>query len=258
MCTLTWWSDCDGGGTYQVFFNRDERKTREPALPPERRTWKGTRVLAPVDPRGGGTWILANEHGVTIALLNWYEREAGPESKEGRRSRGRLVADLADVDSLATADARVRGIDGGCYPPFRLVMLFPGTATEGFAVKSWKWPENGRLREDVPEMPVCSSSYETSAVLAGRKEKLEAWREKDEELSPETLDRFHHGDLASGQEEPPSAWSVRMNRSDAQTWSISRITVTDSEVWFRYEAEGLDLGEAPRVSETRLERAGQP
>ena len=76
MCTLTWWRGEEG--EFEVFFNRDEKKTRSRAELPLKREENGMQFLSPRDPDGGGTWMLVNEHGVVLCLLNrWHE-----ESKE--------------------------------------------------------------------------------------------------------------------------------------------------------------------------------
>ena len=62
MCTLTWGRDEAGG--LEVFFNRDERKTRPVAEPPALDELNGVRFLSPRDPKGGGAWMIANELGL--------------------------------------------------------------------------------------------------------------------------------------------------------------------------------------------------
>ena len=94
MCTLTW---CREGvvGSYEVFFNRDERKTREKAEPPRLHTAGEVRFLAPIDPEGGGTWMLVNEKQLLVCLLNrWHEDQEGFEPV---RSRGQLVMEMAPL-----------------------------------------------------------------------------------------------------------------------------------------------------------------
>ncbi|NIP92410.1 MAG: hypothetical protein GWO24_02620, partial [Akkermansiaceae bacterium] len=72
MCTLTWWRGT--AGSYEVFFNRDEKRTRSIADPPRVHERDGVRFLAPLDPDGGGTWMLANDRGLLVCLLNrWHE-----------------------------------------------------------------------------------------------------------------------------------------------------------------------------------------
>ena len=94
MCTVSW-TPLDGG--YALAMNRDERRTRAPATPPERRELDGVPVLLPRDGEAGGTWIAVNALGHTLALLNrWDDSPVGdsaplarvfmPESSRGPRA----------------------------------------------------------------------------------------------------------------------------------------------------------------------------
>ena len=67
MCTLTWRT---AGGGYEVFFNRDERRTRPPARPPAVHRAAGVSYVSPIDAEAGGTWLAVNELGTTLALEN--------------------------------------------------------------------------------------------------------------------------------------------------------------------------------------------
>src|SRR5258706_2502276 len=104
MCTATWILE-DGG--YEVFFNRDELRTRKPALPPGVKERDGVRILAPEDGDAGGTWLGANEHGVSVGVAN------GPRETSARpfRSRGLLVLDLLASPDLAGARKRILSLD---------------------------------------------------------------------------------------------------------------------------------------------------
>ncbi len=68
MCTVSWLHDEIGG--YQILCNRDEKYTRGRASAPRIETRNGMRYLAPIDSDSGGTWILTNELGITLCLLN--------------------------------------------------------------------------------------------------------------------------------------------------------------------------------------------
>mgnify|MGYP001627922162 CR=1 FL=1 len=257
MCTLTWWSD--QSGDCEVFFNRDESKTREPALPPCLHTDKGIAWLAPIDPRGGGTWLLVNQFGIIVCLLNWYDRDEEPIAPEGGfRSRGKLVTSLADIDSPAGFASRIREIDARDYPPFRLIGVFPGQRGKRADVLAWEWCATGRLKAIEPIMPLCSSSFRTRAVIEGRERMLRDWASEGNGITPEKLWRFHHGEPVSGPATAPSSWSVRMNRPDAQTWSISRVSVGREEIRFLYEAEPPDLEGRAESFPARMKRVRPP
>jgi len=74
MCTVTWLQRHEG---YEVFCNRDELKTRKPALPPRLAECNGVRYLAPIDNDGGGSWLGVNEFGVSLCLVNYYPNANG-------------------------------------------------------------------------------------------------------------------------------------------------------------------------------------
>ena len=250
MCTLTWW--CGEEGRYEIFFNRDESKEREPALPPREGERNGVRFLAPIDPRGRGTWLLVNEFGAGFALLNWYEKGQLVPRRSGHRSRGQLVMNLADVGDEANLHQRIHEIDSADYPPFRLVSFLPGVGGEVPQVEEWQWRETGppaRIPGRVP--PVSSSSLETRAVLERRANLL---AEFGDPPGPEDLDRYHRGERANGTIEVPGAFGVRMNRPDSQTWSYSRISIDRDELRFRYGEELPELAGPPVVSEAQLAR----
>src|SRR6266849_6073651 len=110
MCTVSWIHE-DGG--YQLFCNRDEKLTRQPASDPQVLYHDGVRFLAPIDADSGGTWLATNEFAVTVCLLNGAQRSIGipacapfrlsNKDKKGclcYRSRGVIVLELATAKSI--------------------------------------------------------------------------------------------------------------------------------------------------------------
>lgn len=69
MCTITWLTRDNG---YELFFNRDELRSRQRAAPPQLHQDSKIRYLAPIDSDAGGTWISANQFGLSLCLLNNY------------------------------------------------------------------------------------------------------------------------------------------------------------------------------------------
>lgn len=242
MCTVTWLRPRQGG--YAVFFNRDEQRRRAPALPPREQNRAGVRYVAPVDGAAGGTWLAANEHGLTLGLLNHYE--AGHIWRAQHPvSRGLLLLSLVDEPDLGEITRRLRQVRTEDYHPFVLV------AFDEHSARSHKW--DGRRLEvrDLAEddLPVTTSSYETPAVLARRGALFHRLRETRHGLTPDMLQDFHDSHDPLG-----GPWSVCMSREDAQTVSFSRVTVTPRQVEFFYEprADGRPAGPA---SIARLSRA---
>ncbi|MFL6598629.1 MAG: hypothetical protein ACJ8KF_11820, partial [Chthoniobacterales bacterium] len=59
--------------------NRDEKRDRRAALPPDVVELERHRAIFPREPTGG-TWISANDAGVCFALLNWHRIEDKPKN----------------------------------------------------------------------------------------------------------------------------------------------------------------------------------
>ena len=233
MCTLTWWRGKNG--SFEVFFNRDEKKSRPPAEGPVIREEGEVRFLAPRDPAGGGTWMLANDRGVVLCLLNRWHEESGED--RAWRSRGLLVWGLAGLPEAAALGDLLRPAELVDTRPFSL-WAFDATGVAG-----WDW--DGEALSPVEKvMPVTSSSFRFEEVAAARREAF-AGVNPD---GPADLARFHAGI------EPASASTVRMCRPDAQTMSRSEVRVTSAEVTWRYLAEQADLAGPPEENCSRLLR----
>jgi hypothetical protein len=93
------------GGGYLLGHNRDEKLGRGTAVAPSGSVeWGGRICIAPVDPDGGGSWILVNDTSLAICLLNAGEREPDrlPASP---RSRGLVVVALAGSSSVREVES---------------------------------------------------------------------------------------------------------------------------------------------------------
>jgi hypothetical protein len=210
MCTVSWLHESDGG--YKLFCNRDEKRTRKAAVAPLLQRAGGTRFIAPLDGEFGGTWIGVNEHGLSVCLLNRYDR-----APRGRVSRGLLVLDLLGSRSAAEAVQSAAERDPGEFSPFTLAVLEPASAT---AVCVW----DGAVAQIFPDgdalMPLVSSSRDQKGAEKARKT---AFRQAE---SPEHFHRAHM--------DGPSAYSPCMHREDAETVSFSRVNVSASEISLSY------------------------
>src|SRR5438445_13438126 len=101
MCTLTFVPTDDG---YVAGMNRDERLTRQIAIPPRVLELDGANVVYPREV-SGGTWIGCNGHGNLLALLNW--NDAMPPAVEAEvRTRGLLIPELIAGYDFADTYAR--------------------------------------------------------------------------------------------------------------------------------------------------------
>jgi hypothetical protein len=204
MCTVTWTQEADG---YQLLCNRDEKRTRAQAAAPRLQTRDGVRFIAPADGDFGGTWISANEFGVTLCLLNGAPGSA-------RVSRGLFLLELAPARSVVEVAARFSERDLTNYAPFTVATLEPNRA------EVMTWDGNQKALRPTSEAFLTSSSFDPEGVAARRRAAFE--RRLD-------LFSFHasHGPRAD-------AYSTCMHRADAETVSFSWIRVTGSEVGFFY------------------------
>jgi hypothetical protein len=222
MCTMTWLRRPDG---YEVFFNRDEQRTRKPGLPPATGQHGRTRFLAPRDGDRGGTWLAVNEHGLTVGLQNYYGESDAPEPAEPV-SRGHLVIGLMDCASADEVISRLRDLRRARYRPFLVVALDRGAPAAGVV---WTGAELRPFASRPPDRPVTTSSFDTAAVLRSRRALFHRMRHERGEPTPEWLGDYHRSHVP---ERGP--YSVCMHREDARTVSFSRVRVEGREAEFRY------------------------
>ncbi len=241
MCTVTWLR-VDGG--YELFCNRDERRSRLPAHAPEVRELRGVRFVAPADGNFGGTWIGVNECGLALCLLNRYDVEEADPLRQ-YTSRGTLVLDLMDAPDRAAVRGRLGATDLSRYQPFTLLALAPG---EPATLARW----SGRALnvEDDAELalPLVSSGFDPTGVSTWRRALLFDGDRTTSRLTPDRLAGFHHS-----HEPAAGPYSVCMHRDDAETVSYSRIRVCGDAVEFEY-LPGAPCG-GGLVARATLERA---
>lgn len=224
MCTVSIISFGGASGGYRLVTNRDEQRSRAPAIEP---VWHEiesggarTRVIAPRDPVGGGTWVATTEKGLTLCLLNG-NLEPAPELPRVLRSRGELIPALVGLDGVGRVMAALGEMDLGGYAPFRLVGVQP-TWTEGASdagVIDLFWDRRELIASTHERLPVCfvSSGLGDSRV----RPRLPLFDELvGRDPTPAFQDAFH----AHVWPDRPEI-SVRMSRSDARTVSTTVIEV---------------------------------
>lgn len=237
MCTVSW---AIQPGGYLLLFNRDELKTRKPAAGPVGKTYSGVHTIAPVDGDQGGTWLLVNEFGLTLGLLNHYPPGAGDEGG-GRPSRGGLIPACADLGRTDQVVERLQAMDLGRYAPFRLLVC----DRHGGALLTWDGTGLELTKGEGLAPPLTSSSFRPEEVSAYRMRQFEGLMPKGQ-ISAGALEACHH-------HHDPSmpAHSVMMFRPDACTHSFCRIDVDTTEARLRYEPQTWIRQEAG-PSESRL------
>ncbi len=242
MCTLSW----TGGNGFRIYlFNRDEKRSRPtetaPGIftPPER-----PRLIAPLDPQGGGTWIAVNEYGLTAALLNWYGADTAP-SASPRRSRGDLpreaVANRRFEDALAWAND---DLDPSAYPAF-LLFFGDGDGRRSLIL----WDGKGGLTTDLGDIepPVTTSSWRPLETETARRDLYHALTGPEPLLSELLAFHSHHDP-----ERP--ALGPAMVRDDASTRSLTIVRISPTDVSMRHQVFDRDHLCFLEPSEHRLPR----
>ena len=242
MCTITWRA---APGLREIYFNRDELKTRAIAEPPSLyRTEDGVKVLAARDPDEGGSWLTVNEYGLVIALLNAYPPNALAVWSP-RRSRGLLVNDLSNCHNLIEVSTVLHEENLEYYRPFTLIAFDLDFPEPLWA--EWANPQLDLRRQSSEFLPLTSSSYATREVIQARKHRYQEILEKHAgNADAGMLRSFHHDTHAQ-----ESAYAVLMDRPDAQTVSYAEIRLEPTLAKYRYQArnpETLELGEVIETS----------
>lgn len=222
MCTVSWLQRSDG---YTLLSNRDERRTRARAEPPEIREQEGVAYIAPTDPDGGGTWISVNAVGLTLTLLN--DDDAGGTHERAWTSRGVLVRRLAHRTDVSDVARALRGQSLEDFRGFRLVALGVAQAPEVF---EWNRRELTRRALGRTDLPLASSSFsDRDEIVAARSAAWGKIVSPGEEASVEELLAFHRSRYPR-----PGPSAVCMERENAATVSASWIEVERDVVRLRY------------------------
>lgn len=220
MCSVSWLIDDSG---YQIFFNRDEQKTRAKALPPRIQSMDNMKVLMPIDPVGQGSWISTNEMGVSLCLLNNYQAS---NPKGAVFSRGLLLKNLSKETSIANVCLAFERLSLPQFAPFVLLAFDLSVSHEGGQVMSLTW--DGIDFTIAPaERPLFSSGVDLERVTAYRKATFE--KMVGQQLSEDKLLEFHQH-----HHDEHSHMSVCMHREDAETVSFTHISVTPEIQSMRY------------------------
>jgi hypothetical protein len=246
MCTVSWIFQSGG---YRLYCNRDEKHTRQVALPPAVREKEGVRFVAPLDGDYGGTWIGVNQYGLSLCLLNRYQDEAGFSSGAAEYlSRGFLPAEFMDCPTRWQTRNRIERLDLRRYRPFTIVVLEPEPPPLLI-----HWTGRGLLFESNGEtaIPLVSSSYDPEGVRRSRRRHFEGLLKESGKVDGRLLERFHRSHFPTA-----SAYSTCMHRDDARTVSFSKINVTGDDIEFTYHADSPCVGARTDEESCKLVLAG--
>ncbi|REL25477.1 hypothetical protein DXX93_02205 [Thalassotalea euphylliae] len=221
MCTLSWQLEPNG---YQVYFNRDEQRSRAIAQP----VTFHTELCAayPVDPQGGGTWIALTQAGGCLCLLNNYQAQAVYQPRDAI-SRGEIILRLLaqinqqaqhsdKIDDLASLIAQ---LPLARFSPFVLCYFPADLNQQQGQVQHLVW--DGKQLSNLPARnPLTSSGLDFPAVSTARYQYFD-------EIKPQSTQV--HLDYHASHQPERSAFSVCMHRADAHTVSFSHIKVVSGK-----------------------------
>lgn len=214
MCTVSILSAAEPGGGYDLWFNRDEQRTRAPeSAPVAAVTACGMEYVAPRDGARGGTWLVLNRAGLTVVVLNDYE--AGGAAACGM-SRGSVP--LAGVgatnveEALGAVRVWVDKAGAANFGPFLVVAVDAKGRSGGL-----RWGGAGWSAWAGADFATSSSFAPGRTRVAREAAYAEVARAG---LTRRSLEEWHWRHEAGR-----AAESVRMSRADACTRSVCRVEV---------------------------------
>jgi len=222
--------------------NRDEKLTRPTGLPPKKRMVNGRAVISPSEP-GGGTWIALNDHGATLALINWYSITARVGGKAV--SRGEVINSISAATSPEVADASLDELPLNRINPFRLIGIYPETGQ----IVEWRWNLKQLVRKNRrwKSHQWISSGFDEPTAQGVRGETFQRAERQHSAGSLDWLRRLHRSHSPHA-----GPFSTCMHRADAATVSYTEVTVSSYEAVMRYHANAPCKTSAPIVHRFRL------
>ena len=227
MCTVTVIALRNG---FRLVSNRDEQRSRPPALPPEwreiptppsstlRAVWPADRLRTGSP---GGTWIAASDRGLAMSLLN-LNLTPPPVLPAALDSRGDIIPSLIHLGSAHAVAAAVHAMDLSRFAPFRLVAAEVPTPDSPPTIAEIRW-DRRTVASAWHRAPACFASSGLGDELVQCRlplfQEMFAQTPADDHLSVQ--DEFH----AHVWPDRPHL-SVLMTRADARTVSTTSATVT--------------------------------
>jgi len=209
---------------YCLGMNRDEKLTRPTGLPPKTKKVNGRAVISPSEP-GGGTWIAVNDHGATLALINWYSITAEVGGKAV--SRGEVVNAVSAATSPDSTDDAIAGLPLSRMNPFRLIGVFPMTGE----LTEWRWDLKKLARKNHrwKSQQWISSGFDEPGAQRVRGRTYRHAQKQKSAGSVEWLRRLHRSHLPQ-----TGPFSTCMHRKDAATVSYTEVVVSDRHARMGY------------------------
>lgn len=224
MCTVTYIPTKEG---CIITSNRDEKITRERALPPNEYNIGGKKIIFPKDPKAGGTWVAHSETKIVV-LLNGAQERHIPKSNY-RKSRGLVVLELISAENSLKYWKTADLID---IEPFTIVLF------ENNKLVQLQWNEVEKIEEVIDEKEFhiwSSSTLYSKEIREQRKTWFYNFMQNKSNPTAEEILHFHQFTESENKE-----FGLQINRNDVlKTISITQCKVTHDKIEMVY----LDLFE---------------
>lgn len=224
MCTVTYIPTKEG---CIITSNRDEKITRERALPPTEYHIEGKKITFPKDPKAGGTWIAHSETKIVV-LLNGAQEKHLPKPNY-RKSRGLVVLKLISVENSLQYWESVDLTD---IEPFTIILF------ENNKLVQLQWNEVEKTEEVIDEKQFhiwSSSTLYFKEIREQRKTWFHNFMQNKSNPTGEEILHFHQFTESENKD-----FGLQINRNNVlKTISITQCQVTQNNIEMRY----LDLFE---------------
>ena len=227
--------------------NRDERRELIAGVTP---AWRGLpsgkRVLAPLDPQAGGTWLALDPAGLLVALLNLnlpIHEQAALRPALSTRSQSRGLFPLALLDASTSLEMAAAWLQGQGMAMARTCLPFRLVVTDGHSWLLWRSVDAAVPKAEPLRGPVMvtSSSLGDALVEPPRRQHFAACCRAGFDAVAQRA--FH---LARDPAAPHLG--VNMHRPDACTVSITR-------AWLGPNGSGMEDVPQVRLAQSAAARA---
>lgn len=204
--------------------NRDEKRERFAALPPEVVQRDTHRVIFPREPTGG-TWISVNDAGVCLALINWHQIQRKP--KNDTLSRGLVVRELGWKSSADEIVTSAKELPLPNLRPFRLIVITPDQ--KRVTELRWNLQRLTRWDHGWQRQHWFSSGFDEPRAEVERAKTCGSANAEASSLTLKQLRKLH---CSHAPKRGP--FSICMHRADAATVSYTEVSVTEKSASMRY------------------------
>lgn len=227
MCTITYIPLSETH--YLLATNRDERKDRPSARPPGIRQCGGRQALYPVDRQAGGTWISANDAGISMTVANNYQRINPRLQAENTaaRSRGLIIPELLTCETLQQVKVRMERLPMQEFNPFTLYAA--GVHPMTFCFWDWDGEQTTFSQPDPVASIWVSSGFDFEGAREQRRQVFETFIRENPKPGAKTLRR-----LLCSQDPQPGAYSIAMMQELVQTVSSTIVEYDSGSIRMDY------------------------